>query len=70
MWWSDVNMVDAVDGMVDYVCCVVGNMCGGWIHQTGAMQKSSSAADLICDAVTICCINHISFLLYFSRSTK
>ena len=47
-----------------------GNMCGGWIHQTGAMQKSSSAADLICDAVTICCINHIFFPLYFSRRRK
>ena len=66
MWWTDV-----LCGW-KYVWCffVDGNMCGGWIHQTGAMQKSSSAADLICDAVTICCINHISFLLYFSQSTK
>ena len=64
VWWF------CVDGNMFGVFFVDGNMCGGWIHQTGAMQKSSTAANLICDAVTICCINHIYFFLYFSQSTK
>ena len=28
MWRSDVDMVDAVDGLVGYMCCVLGNTCG------------------------------------------
>ena len=27
MWWSDVNMADAVDGLVGCIRCVNGNMC-------------------------------------------
>ena len=31
IWWSDVDMVDAVDDLVGYMCCVVANMCGGFV---------------------------------------